>query len=327
MMHGFILPMQVDPDAAAAAAESVWTPGLVAFLFGLAAFLAIYAMFAPVNEISDEDAYGGVLDELNPVDPNAKQSSFDRLIRPVIRNVLPQTPMSALVAARNNTKIHELLVRSGNPWNLRPEEFVGVRIIGAAVGFLLLLWLSVNQMLTMIPVWAAMALGIYMGQLAPKSLLSSKKGARQKGAQKGLPEALDLLRITMNAGQTLQPAITEVSLRIPEGIIKDELLRVSDDLRSGKPLQRALEDFARRAPSDEVEAFCRSVMQAERLGSDVTDTLAAQSAAARSAFEALIDKKTAQLQTTLMFPIMLFMLPALMIAILAPAISSIARTF
>lgn len=299
--------------------------GLVAFLFGMAVFLAVYGFRPPTtltrNDL-DTDLVGVV-----PVDPN-DSGLFNRIVRPAVRNILPQTPLAAQLKARDSNKTIELLVRSGNPWNIQPEEFFGIRVLGGIVGFFLTLILTLMGMLPdALPNYAWMAAGTALGMHVPKVLLDGHKGRRLKEARRGLPESLDLLVITLTSGMNFSPALAEVVDRLPQGVIKDELTRVSQDLRSGKTLSRALTDFARRAPSEEVESFAKSVVMSEKLGADMTETLKSQAAAARQSYEASLDEKIGKLPTTLFFPILGLMLPALFVVILAPAFASIGTAF
>lgn len=302
------------------------TIGVVAFFFGLATFFAVYAWRAPLVELRRDDFDADLVGAV-PVDPN-DNSLFERLVRPAVRNILPQTPLAAQLKARNSSKTIELLVRSGNPWNIQPEEYFGIRLLSGAAGFALMLLAFVTDSLPpVLPLGVWLLLGVLIGTYVPKTLLDRTKGRRLKEAQRGLPEALDLLVITLNSGMNFAQALAEVVERLPVGVVKDELRRVSIDLRSGKNLQRALTDFARRAPSEEVEAFAKAVIVSERLGSTMTDTLTGQSQSARAAYEALLDVKIGKLPTTLFFPILGFMLPALFLVILAPAISNILEAF
>lgn len=298
------------------------TVELVAILAGLAVFVAVYAIAAPVNDIFEEDP-----EEVLVADAvNGKPSTFERLVRPAVRNVLPQTPMSALIAARKSTKIKELLIRSGNPWNVTPEEFLGMRIVSGVTGLFIFLFLAIIEFLpTMLPIAGWAALGLALGYYFPKVRIDRHVGARRKGTQRGLPEALDLLVIILNAGMQFQPALAEVVSRLPEGVMRDELARVLSDLKANKTIETALTDLARRAPGDEVEAFCKAIVQGQRLGADMSETLKAQAASARQAYEAALDERIGKLPTTLFFPILGLMLPALFLVIMAPAFSEIGK--
>lgn len=305
---------------------------IVALLAGAAVFFAVYAIMAPVNDLS----FGGE-DEFTAsnggwrvtVTAPAGDSAFEKYVRPAVRNFLPQAPMAVVLHARRDQKAAELLVRSGNPWNILPEELFGIRVLGAAAAFVGAVALTAIGALP--PLLGSTALWLplmgYLGWWYPGSRLKAARGKRIKSARKGLPEALDLLIITLNSGMNFAPALAEVVERLPEGIIEVELRRVLADLQAGRRLDAALADLARRAPSDEVESFCKAIVVSERLGSDVSETLRNQADAARQAYEAHLDVRIGKLSTTLYFPILCFMLPALFLAILAPAFSSIAAAF
>lgn len=305
------------------------TPGFAAFMAAITAFLVVYAICAPINDLSrDEYSDDEAWSDVRSGAATNQSGLFERFIRPAVRNFLPQTPMAALVKARNNSKVQELLVRSGNPWNIQPEEFFGIRVLSGAAGFALAMIMVLVEMLpSMIPFPGWLAIGAGVGAYVPKVLLDKERGKRKKAAQKGLPEALDLMVITLNSGMNFGPALAEVVQRLPEGLVRDELTRVSADLRAGRSLEESLLDFARRAPSDEVESFCKAVVQAERLGADVAETLTDQSETARAAYEATLDERIGKLPTTLFIPILLLMLPALFLVILAPAFSNITKAF
>ena len=305
------------------------TPGFAAVMAAITVFLVVYAIWAPINDLSqdefrDDEAWSDVRSGAE----SNQSGIFERFIRPAVRNFLPQTPMAALIKARNNSKVQELLVRSGNPWNIQPEEYFGIRLLSGAAGFTVaMVMVMIEALPATIPYPGWLAIGTGLGAYVPKVLLDKERGKRKKAAQKGLPEALDLMVITLNSGMNFGPALAEVVQRLPEGLVRDELTRVSADLRAGRSLDESLLDFARRAPSDEVESFCKAVVQAERLGADVAETLGDQSETARAAYEAALDERIGKLPTTLFFPILGLMLPALFIVILAPAFSNITKAF
>jgi tight adherence protein C len=299
--------------------------GLSCFFIGLAIFLGVYALKAPIHELAaPEFTADPSLDE----DAAGRGGFFERIVRPMVHNFLPQTPMFALTRARNDSRVARLLVRSGNPWNVTPEEFYGIRLLGAFVGIVWMLLATFADVLpSMIPMFGYLVVGAAGGYYVPKVLLDRAYGKRKKDSEKGLPEALDMIVITMNSGQNFQPAVAEVVRTLPPGIIRDELARVSTDIRSGKTVERALLDFARRAPTEDVESFCKAIVQAQRIGSDVTQTLRAQAERARQTFEENLAVRIGKLPTTLFFPIIGFMVPAMFIALMAPSLSHVTDAF
>ena len=304
------------------------TPGWVAFLTAAAVLTGFYAWKGNTGRTIARDEYDTTSLRTPHDDSEPVTGLFERIIRPMIRNILPQTPMAAQVKARNSTKIAELLVKSGNPWNIQPEEFLALRILAFIVGAGLAGWLClVGAMPPLLPKIGWVLIGSIIGAFVPNVLLDGAKGRRLKEARRTLPEAVDLLTITLESGKRLDTAIAEVQLQLPEGVIREELARVVSDLNTGRDLTGALTDFARRAPSFEVESFARSIITAEKMGSDATDTLKRQAIQARSDYEQMLDAKIGKLPTTLFFPILLLMVPALFIVILAPSITNIGAAF
>jgi tight adherence protein C len=299
--------------------------GMAAILVGMTVGLAVWGAFAPVTSLPPEIAADEIRNQQGTLDAE-QRGVFNSFFRPMLRNFMPQTPMSVQLKARHNPKIVELLVRSGNPWGLQPEEYYALRFVTALVGLILATCLSLLNILP-IPGPMAMVAGAVMGFALPRVRLDSARGKRKRAATRGLPEALDLLVITMNAGVSFHAAVVAVAERLPEGVIQRELSRVVEDLRAGRSTVQALTDLSRRTASVEVEAFAKSVVMAERLGSDTSDTLRRQAEAARGAYEQILAEKTAKLGTTLMFPLMAFLLPALFLAVLGPAFQALMTAF
>ena len=299
--------------------------GMAAILAGLTVGLAVWGAFAPVASIPTEMDADELFDQQSSLGTQ-QGGLFNSFFRPMLYNFVPQTPMSVQLKARQNGKIIELLVRSGNPWGLQPEEYYALRFVTALVGLVLATGLS---LLTILPIPAPLAMvgGALMGFVMPRVRLDSIRGKRKRAATRGLPEALDLLVITMNAGVSFHAAIVAVAERLPDGVIQTELTRVVEDLRAGRSTVQALTDLSRRTASAEVEAFAKSVVMAERLGSDTSDTLRQQADAARGAYEQILSEKSAKLATTLMFPLMAFLLPALFLTVLGPAFQSLMTAF
>ena len=299
--------------------------GVAAILVGLTVGLAVWGAFAPIGALPKDMAADAILGQQGLLETD-KGGLFNKYLRPMLRNFLPQTPMAMQLKARNDNKIVELLVRSGNPWGLQPEEYYALRFVTALIGLVAATGLSLMTILPLPPI-AAMFGGSLMGFVLPRVLLDSARGKRKKAATRGLPEALDLLVITMNAGVSFHAALLAVAERLPDGVIKVELTRAVEDLRAGRSTIQALTDLSRRTASAEVEAFAKAVVMAERLGSDTSETLRQQADAARSEYEQILQEKTAKLGTTLMFPLMACLLPALFLVVLGPAFQQLLSAF
>ena len=294
--------------------------GLVAFLAALTVLTVFFALFAPTR------AREGVLGDV-PRRPVAPEGIFESWVRPLLRNFMTFTPASLTENASRNEGTVALLARSGNPWRVSPEEFAVLRVLAVVAGTVLLFLGSVTGYLSILPPVASAALGAVIGFLLPKQLLQSKWNARKKDVTRSLPEALDLMRICMNAGYNFPNALAQTVELLPPGITKDELGRVSAEIRAGVSVHDALRSFTRRVPTDGVDAFAQAVEQAQATGADIAMTLAYQSSETRAEYERIVDEKSQKLQTTLFFPIIGFFLPVLGLLIFGPAIQDLSGAF
>lgn len=320
------------------------TPGLVAFFVFLACLFAFYAIIAPTNRkityksvhdaskrtspaYTGAGAYKDNFPDQAPwgseqLEVEKEVGLFERWVRPAVRNFLPQTPAALTEYAQKNKGIRALLAKTDNPWRVTPEEYVGLRVLSV------LAFTGVGVLVSTIsfmglPLYITMPAGAAIGFLIPKVMLGSKWSARRRDLTKTLPEALDLIRICMNSGQNFTNALKQSVELLPEGTTKKELSRMSAELAAGRSLNDALLSLSYRCPTDGVESFARAVIQATETGSDISDTLMYQSDEIRAEYERIIEVRAQKLQTTLFFPIILFLLPALMIIVFGPALSGL----
>lgn len=304
-------------------ASTMQNVGLASILLGLAIFVYMYAMFAPRKTI-DRRYTGQNIDEQSPeLEDTEDSASFDRYIRPMLRNFLPQSPLSAQLKESKLDKTRDLLIKSGNPWKIRAEEFLGIQLLFALVGLVGGLALFVFPVIPLVPpiLWVLIIpFGLY---LLPYSFHNSKKQARSEEIRKQLPEAIDLLVISISSGKTFEPAMMEVAPALPDGLLKKEFLKINGELNAGRTISESLLDFAHRSSSEEAETFGKAIVQGYRLGTDVSETLAGQATAAREAYEARVEQKIARLASLMMIPLVFTMIPSLILIILAPVMTSL----
>lgn len=300
------------------------TVGLAALLWAAAAFLAIYGVLAPIRRATnittnrDSRAEAAFAADISRTD-KPESGFFTNIVRPALRNFLPQAPMARAVGNKRERILH-LLISAGNPWRLTPEEYLGLiwlgGLTGGAVGVLLGIAFDVDP-------YIAAAAAAAAGAWIPRWWYTRQRSLRIDAADKGMPEGIDLLRIVMASGQRFGPAMKTVSDRLPDGIIKDEFTRISNDLRAGMSVSTALGDFVMRVPAPSVEAFVLAMVQGERLGADTIETLERQADTIRRAYENKLDKAIATMETTIYLPILIGLMPAAFLILLAPALSSL----
>jgi tight adherence protein C len=306
-----------DPGNDQERGENLMTAGLVAFFVVITVLLIFYALFAPTN----------VTVSASPSRPGAAgNSTFDRWVRPAIRNFLPQTPLAMTEYARKSSQVTAMLARTGNPWRVSPEEYVAVRILAAAAGAMFFVLISVSTTAE-VPLLLALLIGGMVGYMAPQAILSGEWAKRRRDISLTLPEALDLLRICMNAGYNFTNGLQQTVELLPKGVTQLELSRVLAELRAGKSVVAALTSFAYRCPTEGVESFVRAISQAQSTGVDIASTLSYQAEETRADYERNVDVRSQKLQTTLFFPIIGLLIPVLMIILFAPAVTGLQGAF
>lgn len=287
------------------------TPGIIAFFTIVAVLLAFYAAFAPSHPVAETDS-----------DVGSPTSGFNKYIRPAVSNFLPTAPVFLNKYAYSSPGIESILMRSGNPWHLTPAEYVVLRLLSAAAGATVLSIMTAFGLIPIEPIYGFLA-GALVGYIVPSALLSTAWGKRRKEVARTLPEALDLLRICMSAGYNFSNALGQIVALLPDGTTRQELTRVLSDIRAGKTVEQALDDFAERVPTDQVDSFVSAVSISNSMGTDMARTLAAQADEARAVYERKVEQKAQKLQTTLFIPVIAMLLPSMMIIIFAPALSEI----
>ena len=225
---------------------------------------------------------------------------------------------------RQYPRIESLLKRSGNPWGLTPREFVSLKFVAGILGFVISwpLWLGLNAM-TGLPWWVVVTVVPAFCYMIPTIKHTELAKTRDLEFKRQLPEALDLITITLSGGSTLSQAIRDVIPTMQKGILKGEFINMVRIMDAGGTLKEALDEFANRAPSDGILPFVRSVQSAAEVNAPMNEILEARAEASRQEFFALVHEKAAQLESKIWIILSPTMLPALIIISVAPSVNAI----
>jgi tight adherence protein C len=199
--------------------------------------------------------------------------------------------------------------------------FLGTKVVLAAacgVG-----WVVVNWMLAR-PVgsvfFAAVIAGI-VGFYLPTAWLYFRGEARKAQIQSALPDALDLLVVCVEAGLGLNAAIERVGqeIQIASPALSDELLLSNQEIRTGLPRADALRRLARRSGVDDIYALVAMLIQADKLGTSIAQSLRAHAESMRTKRRQRAEQAARKAGIKLAFPLVFLIFPALLIVILGPA--------
>ena len=163
---------------------------------------------------------------------------------------------------------------------------------------------------------------VLFGAFLPFGYLNSLIRKRQEAITKQLPEVLDLLRISVQAGLSFDGAMRKIVERMTGPVI-DEFKRMQQDVRMGAPRARALQAISKRCDVEDMYLFITSVVQAERLGTSMGRTLVNQADNMRERRRQRAKAAALKAPIKMLFPLVLFIFPAMFVVILVPPIFSI----
>ena len=165
-----------------------------------------------------------------------------------------------------------------------------------------------------------------IGALLPFSMLNTKIRKRQKMIEKQLPEVLDLLSVSVQAGLSFDGALRKITDRTIGPLI-DEFKRMQQDVRMGAPKVRAMQAMGKRCDVDDLYLFITAVNQAERLGTSMGKTLINQADNMRERRRQKAKAEALKAPIKMIFPLVVFIFPAIFVVTLLPSILSIMKNF
>ncbi len=167
------------------------------------------------------------------------------------------------------------------------------------------------------------------GYLMPGVVLNFKIKKRQRMIASGLPDALDLLVISVEAGLGLNAALLRVGqdIRLRSAPLSEELLLVNQDMRTGLTREKALRRLAERNKVESLRILVGALVLADRLGTSIADTLRIQADSLRTRVRQRAEEQAAKAGVKMLLPLVLFILPALFIVLMGPGVLAISKSF
>jgi tight adherence protein C len=231
-----------------------------------------------------------------------------------------------LVRADTAQKLEFRLNVAGNPPGWDANRLIGLKVLGLAcfggIGFLYLAgtdWPFVRVMIVT-------ALVAAFGYVMPNILLYNAGQKREKLMRNSLPDALDLLTVSVEAGLGFDSAVDRVA-RNTDGPLAAEFARLLQEMNIGVGRTDAMRAMAERTSLDDLKSFCLAMVQADSLGIPIGRVLRIQSGEMRTKRRQRAEEKAQQVPVRMMIPLVLFILPCLFLVIMGPAAIQMAETF
>jgi tight adherence protein C len=243
------------------------------------------------------------------------------------RVVMPASARLASIPLKLNprTNIDAIGVRllaAGLAQRISPSSFLAIKggtMVGAVLlGLLLAALISFASAIILVPVLGA------IGFVGPDFVLSSRISKRRELVRSALPDALDLLAVSVEAGLGFDGAVTKLTEHM-DGPLVEEFGLMLSEIRMGESRQTALKSMATRVGAPELSAFVRAVVQADQLGISLGRILRVQATDTRLRRQAAAEEKAMKAPIKMLFPTVLFIFPAMFVVLLGPALMNIMR--
>ncbi len=252
-----------------------------------------------------------------------QQPLMQRVFVPAMRSVL--AVLGKYGAKQSGERLRTNLQQAGNPGGITPTMFVGLRVVLALVIGVIITVVTMQSM----PLSQGLlysAVGFVLGYMLPVMWLGRKIGGRKKMITKALPDALDLLCISVEAGLAFDLALQRVTQKWDDELAR-EFKKVLSDIRLGRTRREALKDLSIRCGVEDVQTFTAAVIQADQLGVSMSKILRLQSDQMRVRRRQRAEETAQQAPIKMLFPMVFLIFPALFVVILGPAIPRIMKSF
>ncbi|MEN6583495.1 MAG: type II secretion system F family protein [Armatimonadota bacterium] len=262
-------------------------------------------------------------EDIEKVVPELATPFSERVLRTAIRKFT--TSLSKLMPT-NTSSIAGKLEQAGNPWKLQPLEFMGLKtlsiIIFVAMGLCMAILVDMTPTLKICIVICT----TIVGYAIPDTLLEQKIRSRHTSIRKSLPNSLDLLVVSAEAGLGFDAALAGVAERTT-GPLAEEFSRVLQDMTIGRSRTEALKAMSVRVGLSELTTFVAAIRQADMLGTSIVGVLRVQAASLRTKRNLHAREVAAKLPVKLLFPLVFCIFPAIFAVVLGPAVIRILKAF
>ncbi|MEA4938360.1 MAG: type II secretion system F family protein [Christensenella sp.] len=305
---------------------------LVVLVSTLAVFLSIIALLGGVGKKIDRmDHRYAQLKETERVynDEELKKSFSERVFRPAVQRVSEQIRRSAdknkpVKLSRANQKVERQLKASGLKLTLQEYRVIKNLLILLFLigGILLYVLLQIDVMYRLLIVIVLANIPV----LGSSFFLNARVRARKESIMIDLPEVMDILVVSVEAGLGLDSAIVQQYSKNKSAVLM-ELNSAIREIQMGVPRKVALKEMADRCDVKELTAFVTALLQAEQLGVSIKSVLMQQSERLRVERKQMIQAKAAKAPIKIMIPTVIFIFPVVFIILLGPAVVSLIQTF
>jgi tight adherence protein C len=205
------------------------------------------------------------------------------------------------------------------------DSFLGYRLLSAVALPLAWLWLGTSTDASAALVVIGVPVAGLLGWRVPMLVVRERGGRRLAEVDSELPELIDSLVVTVEAGSGFNSAL-QMAARELHGPLGEEIGLTLREQRMGLSSEAALESLARRVDTPAMRAFVRAVVQAERLGVSIGDIMRGLAVEARARRRSAAEERAHKAPVKMLFPLVLLIFPSIMIVLLYPSLHNLSQT-
>jgi tight adherence protein C len=293
-------------------------------LFGAAAYLLLTGLTVRQREVAGTLRKAKRYGLQSQREVETRRSVNDRVFGPLTAKVAAVT--LRLLPRTDQNVVANRLVAAGLARSMSPQMYLAIKgglvMISIAFGFLVMVS---GAMSPVIGILVALG-GAAIGYIAPDFYINSRTRGRQEQMQVELPNVLDLLCVSVEAGLGFDAAVSKLSERMV-GPLVDEFGLVLHEMRIGESRSAALKSLSDRVDVPEVSQFARAIIQADQLGIALSRILRVQSHDMRVRRQLAAEEKAMKAPVKMLFPTVIFVFPAMFVVALGPAALNLLQTF
>lgn len=253
-----------------------------------------------------------------------KKSFFERMIKPIIQKIALRFSRGEKgESSPYQDKLLTQLIMAGNPGNLGPTEFIVLQFLISLLALFMILTLCF--LIKLKPPILILIFGLTffcLGFVGPKFWLSKRVTKRKKLISKALPDTLDLLEVSMEAGLGFDMALSKV-IEKTKGPLATEFKKALEEIMVGEPRREAMKNVGKRTGVEDLQLFINNVIQAEQLGVGIAKVIQVQSDQIRVLRRQRVEEEAMKVPIKILFPLIFFIFPTLLLIVLGPVILKI----
>ena len=234
--------------------------------------------------------------------------------------------LGKLAPGEIRSKVENKILYAGSPWNITFAGIIAAQVLLGGSFLVMSVFLLRFMQVDISRIILVTLIFVFIGFMLPIGIINSRGEARQKAIRRAMPDTLDLLQVSVEAGLGFDMALKRVTQQM-KGPLSEEIRRALDEIRMGGSRVTALRGIARRTGVGDLSSFITAVVQAEELGGNISNTLRAQADYMRQKRRQWAEEMAMKAPVKMIFPMLFFIFPALFVVILAPAVIRIIQMF